>query len=125
MCRFLVGEGGHSPLFTHDLYDEFTGSRTGIKIYQNDLLPGAKSKLPLDYWNGEGWSLQLPPQMGMPIVFARVFCVVLPIGFGRDGGIPKVLCVGSNTWLVFDDHDGGRGMLDKQRQGPVQNTCLT
>ena len=78
----------------------------------------------MDNGNCEGWPLQLAPQMGMAIVFARVFGVVLPIGFGRNGGIPKVLCVRSNARLVFDDHDAGRGVFNKERQGAVHNSCL-
>jgi len=102
-------------LFTHDLHDEFTGSHASVKIDENDLLPGAKRESPLYKGNREGWPLQLPAQMGMPIVFSRIFGVVFPIGSRRDSAIPKVFCVGSNAWFVFDDHDAGGGVFNKQR----------
>ncbi len=53
--------------------------------------------------------------MGMPVVFTLISSIMLPVRLGRDGLIPKILCVGSNAWLIFDDHDAGSGMFDKER----------
>ena len=48
-------------------------------------------------------------------VFAEVSGIVFPICFGWNGGIPEVSCIGSNARFVFDDHDAGRGVFNKQR----------
>src|SRR5687767_15089337 len=90
-------------LVTDDLDHEFADPRACIEIEDDDLLPGSQRHLFVIERNGHRLSLQLPPQMTMPVVFAVIPHIVLPSAVGRDQTVPYCLGVRSDAGLIFDD----------------------
>ena len=117
-------------LFTDDLNHEFTSPRTRVEIEDDDLLPGAQGHLSIIEWNGHRLSLQLAPQMTMPVVFAVIPHIVLPFAVGRDQAVPYRLGVRSNAGLILNDQHRCSGVLDEIVRIPayrwlLDNACST
>ena len=105
-------------LFSEDLNDKVPAAGARVEIDQDDLLPGAQQQRSVGKRHGDRRPLQLAPQVTMAVIFARIFLIVLPGGIRRNRLVPKRFGIGPDARLIFDDHDGGRRMLDEDRHDP-------
>lgn len=103
------------PSFTYHLHDDLTGSCSCIKIKNNDVLPGPQKKLVSGEGNREGVTLDLSPQVTVPVVFSRIAGVMLPRGISRYQIVPERAGVGSQSRFVFDNQHRRGGMSYEYR----------
>ena len=111
-----VNRPGKSCLLPDHLHDKLTRSGTRIEIQHNQLLPGSQLQPPAIEGNRNGLPLELPAQMAMPIIFARISRIVLPFRIGRHQPIPESFRIGPDSWFILDNQHGCGGVLDEYRR---------
>ena len=73
----VLGERDEERLFAENLHDQFAPTRTCIEIDHDNLLPRSQQECSIRKWNDDRWTLELAPEMAVPVIFSGIAHVVL------------------------------------------------
>jgi len=109
----VSGKGDEERLFAENLHNQFAPPCPCIEIEHDNLLPRSQQECSIGEWNDDRWTLELAPKMAVPVIFSGIARVVLQARIHGNQAIPKRFCVGPDTGLILNDHDGCSGVPDK------------